>query len=127
VTAAASLARKLPSSSMVLIATSLPLLGLHAAGGLTAPAREGVNGGGQQQDPTGDDELGRRLHPEQIHPLEIEKITSPPSRTLRALALETIEAAEAESTGSSTSTLAPLVRAASAWFCCAAGSWLALE
>ena len=46
--------------------------------------------------------------------------------TLAALALVAIAAAAAPSTGSSTRTLAPLVIAASAWFCCADESWLAL-
>src|ERR1700694_3851078 len=35
-------------------------------------------------------------------------------------------AAAAPSTASRTRTLAPLVRAASAWFCCVGASWLAL-
>jgi hypothetical protein len=45
---------------------------------------------------------------------------------LDCLARATMAAAEAESTGSSTITWAPLVSAASAWFCCLAASWSAL-
>ena len=43
------------------------------------------------------------------------------------LARVTMLAADAESTGSSTSTLAPAVIAASACCCCLAASWSALE
>jgi hypothetical protein len=47
--------------------------------------------------------------------------------TFCALALVTIVAAEAASTGSSTSTLAPWVSADSACDCCCAASWFAFE
>src|SRR5919199_436750 len=46
--------------------------------------------------------------------------------TLACLARSAITAAAAPSTASSTSTLAPLVRAASACDCCWVASWLAL-
>src|ERR1700694_5182813 len=46
--------------------------------------------------------------------------------TFWALALVAMVAAAAPSTGSRTSTLLPLVSAASAWVCCVGASWLAL-
>ena len=46
--------------------------------------------------------------------------------TLDCFARATMAEAEAESTGSNTSTVAPLVSAASAWSCCLAAFWSAL-